>query len=258
MRVVTANVNGIRSAATKGFFAWLVRQRADIVCLQEIRADAPVLEARALRPPSLHAAFHPARKRGYSGTAVYSRAAPRALVRETGIERIDAEGRWLEAWFDGLVAVSVYLPSGGSGGERQVFKEAALEALRPRLDALLAQPLPVVVCGDLNIAHTDRDVRNWRQNRKSPGCLPHERAWIDDLLADGWIDAFRALPQPEHEYTWWSQHGGARARNVGWRIDYQLADPAFSGRVRATRVYRDRAFSDHAPVTIDYAHDAPV
>ena len=258
MRIVSANVNGIRSAAAKGFFAWLVRQRADVVCLQEIRADAPVLEARAFRPPSLHAAFHPAARKGYSGTAVYSRAAPRRIVRESGVDRIDAEGRWLEAWFGNLVAVSVYLPSGGAGGERQAFKEAALETLRPRLDALREQPLPVIVCGDLNIAHTDADVRNFRENRRSPGCLPGERAWLDGLLADGWIDAFRALPQAPHEYTWWSQRGGARARNVGWRIDYQLADPALAGRVLATRVYRDRAFSDHAPLAIDYAHDAPV
>ena len=255
VRIVTANVNGIRAAASKGFFAWLVRQRADVVCLQEVRADAAVLADRAFRPPSLHAAFHPARAKGYSGTAVYSRLAPRALVHGTGIEWIDREGRWLEAWFGNLVVVSAYLPSGGAGGARQGFKDAVLEALGPRLDALRDQDLPVVVCGDLNIAHTAADLRNWRQNRGSSGCLPHERAWLDDLFANGWSDAFRALAQPEHEYTWWSQRGSARARNVGWRIDHQLAGRELADKVLRTRIYRDRAFSDHAPLTIDYAHD---
>ena len=255
MRILTANVNGIRSAASKGFFAWLVRQRADVVCLQEIRADEARLADRALRPPSLHAAFHPAERKGYAGTAVYSKLAPRSVVRGAGIDWIDREGRWLEAWFGNLVVVSAYLPSGSSGEARQAFKEATLEALRPRLDALRDQPLPVLVCGDLNITHTDRDLRNWRQNRKSSGCLPHERAWLDDLFANGWLDAFRALPQADHEYTWWSQRGAARANNVGWRIDYQLAGRELAGRVLRTRTFRDRAFSDHAPVAIDYAHD---
>ena len=256
MRIVTANVNGIRSAADKGFFAWLVRQRADVVCLQEVRADETRLAAdRRLRPPSLHAAFHPAERKGYSGTAVYSRLAPRRVVRGAGIDWIDREGRWLEAWFGNLVVVSAYLPSGSSGEARQAFKDEALVALRPRLDALRDQPLPVVVCGDLNIAHTDRDLRNWRQNRKSSGCLAHERTWLDELFANGWFDAFRALEQPEHEYTWWSQRGAARANNVGWRLDYHLAGDELAGRVLATRVYRDRIFSDHAPVAIDYALD---
>lgn len=255
MRILTANVNGIRSAAAKGFFTWLVRQRVDVACLQEIRADESRLADRALRPPSLHAAFHPAERKGYSGTAVYSTLAPRALVHGTGIDWIDREGRWLEAWFGNLVVVSAYLPSGGTGGARQDFKDAVLDALGPRLDALRDQPLPVVVCGDLNIAHTDRDVRNWRRNRGNPGCLPRERAWLDGLVANGWMDAFRALPQADHEYTWWSQRGGARAKNVGWRIDYQLAGRELEGRVLRTRTFRDRVFSDHAPVTIDYAHD---
>ena len=255
MRIVTANVNGIRSAAAKGFFAWLVRQRADVACLQEVRADEARLADRALRPPSLHAAFHLAERKGYSGTAVYSRLAPRRLVRGLGVERIDREGRWLEAWFGNLVVVSAYLPSGSGGEARQAFKDETLEALRPRLDALRRQPLPVVVCGDLNIAHTDRDVRNWRANRGRPGCLAHERAWLDGLFASGWFDAFRALPQRDHEYTWWSQRGGARERNVGWRLDYHLAGHELAGRVSGTRVYRARAFSDHAPVTIDYALD---
>ena len=255
MRIVTANVNGIRSAASKGFFAWLVRQRADVVCLQEVRADEAVLAARAFRPPSLHAAFHPAETKGYAGTAVYSRLPPRAVVRGAGIDWIDREGRWLEAWFGNLVVVSAYLPSGSSGQARQDFKDATLVALGPRLAALREQALPVVVCGDLNITHTDRDLRNWRRNGKSSGCLPHERAWLDALFAGGWADAFRALPQPEHEYTWWSQRGSARERNVGWRIDYQIAGPALADRVTRASVYRRRAFSDHAPVTIDYAHD---
>ncbi len=255
MRIVTANVNGIRSAASKGFFSWLVRQRADVVCLQEVRADEATLAAKAFRPPSLHAGFHCAERKGYSGTAVYSRLRPRELVAGCGIDWIDREGRWLEAWFGNLVVVSAYLPSGSSGDERQGFKERVLQALEPRLAELRAQPLPVVVCGDLNITHTDADLRNFRQNRRSSGCLPHERAWLDAWFARGWCDAFRALPQPAHEYTWWSQRGGARANNVGWRIDYHVASVELESAVRRARVYRDRVFSDHAPVLVDYAYD---
>lgn len=255
MRIVTANVNGIRSAASKGFFGWLVRQRADVVCLQEVRADEGAVAHRAFRPPSLRASFHAAERKGYSGTAVYSRVPPRRVVTGSGVDWIDREGRWLEAWFGNLVVVSAYLPSGSGGDERQAFKERALAALRERLGELRAQPLPVLVCGDLNITHTDADLRNFRQNRRSSGCLPHERAWLDAWFADGWCDAFRALPQAEHEYTWWSQRGDARANNVGWRIDYQIASAELAPAVRRTRVYRERIFSDHAPVLIDYAYD---
>lgn len=256
MRIITANLNGIRSAARKGFFSWMTRQRADVVCVQETKAQEHQLLDPVFRPPSLHAWFHDAEKKGYSGTAIYSRHAPLDIRRGLGIDWIDREGRYLEARFANLRIVSLYLPSGSSGEVRQAYKMRMLEAFLPHLRALRADGLPVIVCGDWNIAHTEADIRNWRGNRKNSGFLPEERAWMGALFErEGFCDAFRALPQRPHEYTWWSQRGNARANNVGWRIDYQIASAELAGRVQRTRIYRDRMFSDHAPLIIDYDHD---
>jgi len=256
MRIITANVNGIRSAASKGFFTWLARQRADVVCLQETKAQAHQLTDPAFHPRAFHGCYHDAEKKGYSGTAVFTRQAPRAFSAGLGIDWIDSEGRWLEARFGNLSVVSLYLPSGSAREERQVYKYRVMDALMPHLRALRASGRSVVVSGDWNIAPAEADICNWRGNLKNSGFLPEERAWFASLCEEeGYVDAFRQLPQKAHEYTWWSQRGPARDNNVGWRIDHQLASDDLAGRVTRTRVFRTRRFSDHAPLIIDYAMD---
>lgn len=256
MRIITANVNGIRSAAAKGFFSWLSRQRADLVCLQETKAQEHQLSDPIFRPKAFDVWFHDAQKKGYSGTAIYSRQRPLSVQKGLGVDWIDREGRYLELRFRNLIAVSLYMPSGSSGDERQAFKIRMMEAFLPHLQQLRATGLPVVICGDWNIAHTEADIRNWRQNRKNSGFLPEEREWLSHLFdVEGYADAFRCLPQKPHEYTWWSQRGAARDNNVGWRIDYQIVSDDLAPRISRTRVYRDKMFSDHAPLVIDYTHD---
>lgn len=259
MRIITANVNGIRSAASKGFFTWLTRQRADFVCLQETKAQTHQLQDRVFRPPSFYAYFHDAVKKGYSGTAVYARHTPERVRYGLDIDWIDAEGRYLELSFKNLIVISLYMPSGSSGDIRQAFKYRMMDAIMPRLRELRASGKAVVICGDWNIAHTEADIRNWRQNRKNSGFLPEERSWLTELFdEEGYCDAFRVLPQQPHEYTWWSQRGMARANNVGWRIDYQITSDDLAGCVTRTRVYRDAFFSDHAPLIIDYDYEVTV
>lgn len=253
MRIITANVNGIRSAASKGFFSWLSRQRADFVCLQETKAQEHQLSDPVFRPRNFDVWFHDAEKKGYSGTALYSRHTPAEVRTGLGIDWIDAEGRYLELAFDNLIVISLYMPSGSSGEVRQAYKYRMMDAFLPHLRDLRASGKPVVICGDWNIAHTEADIRNWRQNRKNSGFLPEERAWLSQLFdAEGYCDAFRVLDQKPHEYTWWSQRGNARANNVGWRIDYQIISDDLAAAVTRTRVYRDKFFSDHAPLIIDY------
>ncbi len=253
MRIITANVNGIRSAASKGFFQWMSRQRADVVCVQETKAQQPQLSDPVFHPKTLHCYYHDAVKKGYSGTALYCREEPEKIIRGLGIDWIDDEGRYLEARFGNLSVVSLYMPSGSSGDVRQAYKFRMMDAFLPHLKKLRASKRSVVICGDWNIAHKNEDIRNWRGNLKNSGFLPEERSWLGALFDEhGYSDAFRQLPQKEHEYTWWSQRGQARANNVGWRIDYHIISDDLAPRVKKTRIYRDRAFSDHAPLIIDY------
>lgn len=253
MRIITANLNGIRSAERKGFFPWLARQRADVVCIQETKAQVDQLSAPVFWPRAFDCHYHDAVKKGYSGTALYTRHKPLKMIYGLGVPEIDREGRYLEAQFGNLSVISLYMPSGTSGDERQAFKYEMMDVFLPHLEKLKKRKREVVICGDWNIAHTNADIRNWRGNQKNSGFLPEERAWLTHLFEKtGYVDAFRELPQKEHEYTWWSQRGNARANNVGWRIDYQITTPGLRGKVTKTRVYRDKMFSDHAPLIIDY------
>ncbi len=257
MRIITFNANGIRSAASKGFFDWFAAQHADLLCLQETKAQEHQLEATVYRPAGYHGFFHDARSRkGYSGVAIYTRRRPDQVLDTLGWEAFDQEGRYLEARFGNLSVVSLYVPSGSSGEERQRFKFAALERLAPILDGWLASGRDYVICGDWNIVHTRLDIRNWASNQKNSGCLPEERAWLDSLFRErGWVDSFRALKPEAVEYTWWSQRGNARANDVGWRIDYQVVTPSLRGRLRACAIHPQPRFSDHAPYVVDYAPD---
>jgi exodeoxyribonuclease-3 len=253
LRVMTLNANGIRAASRKGFFEWMHGQRPDVVCIQETKAQEHQLDAPEFRPDGYHCFYEDAEKKGYSGVAVYTRHKPTRVVRGWGMAEFDREGRYLEVQLDNVSIVSLYLPSGSSGDTRQEAKYRFLDGFLPHMKKFHRRKREYIVCGDLNIVHTERDIRNWKANQKNSGCLPEERAWLDQLLGPArFVDAFRELEQPDHEYTWWSNRGQAWARNVGWRIDYQIVTPGLAGRVLATDIYREQRFSDHAPLTIDY------
>ena len=257
MRVITLNVNGIRSAERKGLAHWLARTDPwDVVCVQEIKADADDVP-RALRAPRRsHAAFFPAARKGYSGVGLYARTKPR-FASGFGVPEFDAEGRYLEAHFEHVTIVCLYLPSGSSGPHRQASKFRFLAAFLPHLAQLRASGREILLCGDWNIAHQPIDLRNWRSNQKNSGFLPEERAWLTRVLDElGFVDVFRRVdPRPER-YTWWSNRGQAWAKNVGWRIDYQIATPGLAAAARRAAVYKGAWFSDHAPLTVDYDYDA--
>jgi exodeoxyribonuclease III len=261
MRIITANLNGIRSAANKGFFTWLQSTQADVICLQELKAQAADMTAEMHAPEGYFGYFHYAEKKGYSGVAIYSKTGfngkngPDAVIEGLGMADIDAEGRYIEAQFGNLSVVSLYLPSGSSGEERQAFKFSVLARIMPHLEALAKSGREVVVCGDWNIAHQEIDLKNYKSNKKNSGFLPEERAWFSDLFGRvGWVDVYRSLhPATTDEcYTWWSNRGAAYEKNVGWRLDYQVATPALAAKARQTYIYKQQRFSDHAPLIVDY------
>ena len=253
MRVITLNVNGLRSAASKGLMPWIRRQRPDVVCLQEIKCQEADLTRALLAPRGFHAFFHPAEKRGYSGVGIYSRREPDRVILGLGLPDIDAQGRYIQADFGALSVVSVYLPSGSSGEAAQARKFDFMERFLPKLEAMRACGREFVICGDWNIAHKEIDLRNWRSNRKNSGFLPEEREWLTRVFeAHGFVDTFRCLDTRPERYTFWANRGQAYAKNVGWRIDYQVATPGIAALARKCDIYTRRRFSDHAPLTIDY------
>jgi exodeoxyribonuclease-3 len=253
MRIITLNVNGIRSAERKGFFTWMQQQNADIICLQETKAQVRQLNSDLFCPKEYHCFYHDAEKKGYSGVALYCRKRPDKVISGIGWTDADAEGRFIEAQFGNLSVISLYLPSGSSGEDRQAFKFSFLDRFMPYLQACVQSNRDYIICGDWNIAHKEIDLKNWRGNQKNSGFLPEERAWLDQLFADGhWLDAFRLINQEAGHYTWWSNRGQAWAKNVGWRIDYQIISAALKDKVSATSIYKDERFSDHAPLIMDY------
>ncbi|OGS87681.1 MAG: exodeoxyribonuclease III, partial [Gallionellales bacterium GWA2_59_43] len=205
MRIITINLNGIRSAATKGFFDWLAKQDADVICLQELKAQAADMTEQMLAPHGYHGYFHYAEKKGYSGVGIYSRHKPDAVIVGQGIAEFDSEGRYIEAQFGDVSVVSLYLPSGSSGEERQAVKFKFMEAFMPHLRELRGSGREVIVCGDWNIAHKEIDLKNWRGNKKNSGFLPEERAWLTELFDEvGFVDVFRKVHPELEAYTWWS------------------------------------------------------
>ena len=258
MRVISANLNGIRSASRKGFFEWLEQQDADIVCVQELKAQLSDLTPELLGPVGLNGYFHYAEKKGYSGVGIYARKTPDKVVEGFGNAEFDAEGRYLQADFGELSVVSLYLPSGSSSDERQQAKFRCMDEIWPRLAQLAANDRAVIICGDWNIAHQAIDLKNWKSNQKNSGFLPEERAWLTRLFTEqGWVDVHRRLlPEATGEaYTWWSNRGQAWAKNVGWRLDYQVATGSIACFARKVSVYKEQRFSDHAPLIIDYDVD---
>jgi exodeoxyribonuclease-3 len=258
LKIISLNLNGIRSATTKGMLKWLQTTGADIVCLQELKAQVADMTPEMLAPEGYYSCFEYAQKKGYSGVGIYSKVKPDAVIHGLGVAVIDDEGRYIEAQFGKLSVISLYLPSGSSGEERQSFKFSVMERFLPHMQRLIESGRDVVVCGDWNIAHQEADLKNYKGNKKNSGFLPEERAWLTDLFNQvGWVDVYRKLkPETTDEcYTWWSNRGQAYAKNVGWRIDYQIATPNFAEKAIATSVYKDEKFSDHAPLIVEYQID---
>ena len=261
-KITSLNFNGIRSAATKGMEAWVEKSALDCMCVQEIKAQVSDMAGKFEHIAGMQGYFHCAEKKGYSGVGVYSRHVPSDVIMGFDGGEFDSEGRYVELRFDTLErkfsVISSYFPSGSAGPHRQEAKFRFLDKMYPHLMAL-KQTREFVLCGDINIAHKEADLKNWKSNQKNSGFTPEERAWMTKLLdaspeGANMHDVYRRL-QPDTTdtcYTWWSQRGQAYAKNVGWRLDYHLATPAFAALARDEEIYKDEKFSDHAPITIGY------
>jgi exodeoxyribonuclease III len=253
MRIITINLNGIRSAAQKGFFKWVVTQDADVICVQETKAHLEKADNELFHLKGYSCHFADAEKKGYSGVGIYCKKEPKQIIKQLGWDCPDREGRYIQADFGKLNVASLYMPSGTSGDDRQAIKFAFLDHYIEILKKIRRDPKPYIICGDWNIAHKQIDLKNWRSNQKHSGFLPGERAWLDCLFEEvGMIDAFRVINQEPDQYTWWSNFGRAYENNVGWRIDYQVISPSLKKKVKKVTIYRDQKFSDHAPLIIDY------
>lgn len=282
-KLTSLNLNGIRSAASKGLQDWVAQSMPDCICVQELKAQAADMSGRFEEIAGLKGHFHFAEKKGYSGVGVYTRHEPSDVIVGYGSTEFDAEGRYVELRFDRpgrkqspkLSIISCYFPSGSSGEERQAAKFRFLAEFYPRLLGL-KETRDFVLCGDINIAHQEIDLKNYKGNKKNSGFLPEERAWMTELLRDaelvneaaeeltertspsikggGMVDVYRKLKPTttDEAYTWWSNRGQAYAKNVGWRLDYHLATPAFAALARSEHIYKEQRFSDHAPMSVDY------
>lgn len=270
MKVISVNLNGIRAAARKGFYQWLEKVDADIICLQELKAQPDQIEGLPYHPEGYHTFFHAAQKKGYSGVGIYAKKMPDNVRFGLGLgfEDIDCEGRYIQADFGDLSVASLYMPSGSSKDERQEFKIDMMARMEPEFAKMIASGRQWILCGDWNIVHKKRDIKNWRGNQKRSGFLPEERQWMDWMFGDtepeleggrgghaGFYDAFRQINDHDEQYTWWSNRGQAWANNTGWRIDYQIITENLVDKIvpGSDLIYKDERFSDHAPLVIEYA-----
>ncbi len=254
LRVVSINLNGIRSAQRKGFFEWLREIDADVVCLQEVRAHTDTLPTTEFYPDGYQHYYVDAEKKGYSGVGIYTKITPDKVITHLGWDVADKEGRYIQVDLGKISIASVYFPSGTSGDQRQAVKYAFLDHYEKILKKQRQSDRHYILCGDWNIAHKKIDIKNWQSNQNTSGFLPEERAWMDKLIDEiGYVDAFRVLNQEAGQYTWWSQrHPMAYTNNAGWRIDYQIISPELKSTVKKVSIYKDKKFSDHAPLIIDY------
>lgn len=253
MKITSVNTNGIRAAERKGFFQWIEKNQPDVVCIQETKAQIHQLKPEIFMPENYHCHYHDAVKKGYSGTAVFSKIKPQNVKIGIGWDEFDNEGRWLEVDLGDLIVVSLYLPSGSAKEERQQFKYQSMDRLEPEFERLKSLNKPFIICGDWNIVHKEIDIKNWKGNQKNSGCLPEERAWLTKLFDEvGLVDGFRVTNHEPHNYTWWSNRGQAWANNVGWRIDYHITSADLKDKIKSAEIYKEERFSDHAPLTLVY------
>lgn len=253
VKIITCNTNGIRSAATKGFFDWLHTEQADVVCIQETKAQFEQLGDPVFSPRGYHCFYNDAIKKGYSGTALYSKVKPQRVITRLGWDPADSEGRYIQADFNGLSVISLYLPSGSANEATLQKKLGFMDNFMGHLRALKRKRREVIICADWNICHQNIDLKNWRSNQKNSGFLPQERAWLDVLYDEvGYVDSFRLVNSEEEQYTWWSNRGQAWAKNVGWRLDYQVITPKLAQNVKGADIYKEQRFSDHAPLIMEY------
>jgi exodeoxyribonuclease III len=254
MKVITCNLNGIRAAERKGFFAWIVAEDPDFICVQETKAQMAILLGSAYYPVAYNSIFSDAVKKGYSGVGIYSKLKPDHVIAKMGLDWADNEGRYVEAAFGNLRIVSLYLPSGSSGDERQEFKYDFMRHYHDNYLANIASgEHDYILCGDFNIVHKEIDIKNWKANQKNSGCLPKERAWLDNVFSNlNFVDAFRQVNSEPNQYTWWSNRGRAWDNNVGWRLDYQIVTKNLATKIKTARIYKEQRFSDHAPLIVEY------
>ena len=251
MRIITYNVNGIRSAIGKGLMEWIRQVSPDVLCLQEIKASPEQVGLLELESLGYHHYWYPAQKKGYSGVAIFSRIQPTHVEYGCGIKEYDDEGRVLRADFGDYSVMSVYHPSGSSGEVRQAFKMKWLSDFSGYIQTLRAARPDLVLCGDFNICHKPIDIHNPKANAKTSGFLPEERDWMEQFINSGFIDSFRHFNQDPHHYTWWSYFAGARSKNLGWRIDYHLVSETLREKLRHSAIMPDAIHSDHCPVLVE-------
>lgn len=252
MKIITYNVNGIRAALKKDWLRWLMGENPDVICLQEVKATfEQVPELLQLESLGYEHYWYPAQKKGYSGTAILSKITPRHVEYGCGHEDYDFEGRMIRADFDECSVMSVYFPSGTTGDVRQAFKYRFLDDFRAYCDKLLQEKPHLVVSGDFNICHRPIDIHNPKANANTSGFLPEEREWMEQFIQSGFVDSFRALNPDPHHYTWWSYRAGARARNLGWRIDYNMVSKDLAEKLGHSGILSHVVHSDHCPVVLE-------
>ena len=251
MKIITYNVNGIRSAMSKGFMDWLQSEKPDVLCIQEIKASPEQVGVFELEEAGYHHYWHPAQKKGYSGVAIFSKTKPDHVEYGCGIKEYDDEGRVLRADFGGFSVMSVYHPSGSSGDERQAFKMKWLDDFHGYIKTLEQKRPRMVISGDYNICHKPIDIHNPVSNANTSGFKPEERDWMEKFVQSGFIDTFRHFNSSPHQYSWWSYRAGARGKNLGWRIDYNMATENLKNHLRGASILADVVHSDHCPVVLE-------
>lgn len=251
MKIISYNVNGIRSAINKGLMEWLRATDADIVCLQEIKAEPEQLNLLHFEDLGYKTYWYPAQKKGYSGVAIFTKQEPLHIEYGCGIEAYDQEGRILRIDFKNISIMSVYFPSGTSGDHRQDFKYQFLEDFSAYIEKLKKKHPNLIICGDVNICHKEIDIHNPVSNKNTTGFLPPERAWVTSFLESGFIDSFRYFNQEPHQYTWWSFRFNARKQNKGWRIDYILVSENLKDKMKRAAILKEAHHSDHCPTMLE-------
>jgi exodeoxyribonuclease-3 len=250
-KIISYNVNGIRSAISKGFMDWLKAANPDVICLQEIKAEPGQIDVTIFEDAGYHHYWYPAQKKGYSGVAIFTKQKPTYVEYGCGMEKYDFEGRVLRVDFGDISVMSVYHPSGSSGEDRQAFKMQWLADFQTFIDNLKKERPKLIICGDYNICHQPIDIHNPKSNANSSGFLPEEREWIDGFMKSGFVDSFRHFNKEPHNYSWWSFRANSRAKNLGWRIDYNLVSKNMEAKMKRAAILPEAKHSDHCPVVLE-------